>query len=112
MALKTKMAVGLGGAALALMAGSGLASAAPGDEAIVNSTCSYPQVMAALAAQDPAAADQVNGSVLARGFIQSLVSAPPGSPQRQQQIDKLRGVPQVQENLGLISSVANTCNNF
>jgi hemophore-related protein len=110
MVLKTRMAAGLGGLALALAAGSGIASAAPGDEAIVNSTCSYPQVIAALTAQDPGAANQVTSSPVATGWIQSLVAAPPAK--RQEMIDQVRGVPQIQQNVGLISQVANTCKNF
>jgi hemophore-related protein len=110
MALTTKLAAGLGGLAMALMAGSGIASAAPGDEAIVNSTCTYPQVMAALNAQDPAAAGQVNANPMATGWLQSLVAAPPAK--RQQMIDSVRGIPQVQQNVGLISSVASSCNNY
>jgi hemophore-related protein len=110
MVLKSRMAAGLGGLAVALAAGSGIASAAPGDEAIVNSTCTYPQVIAALTAQDPGAANQVTASPVATGWIQSLVAAPPAK--RQQMIDSVRGVPQIQQNVGLISQVANTCNNF
>ncbi|MGH3642841.1 MAG: hemophore-related protein [Mycobacterium sp.] len=110
MALTMRMAAGLGGLAIALAAGSGIASAAPGDEAIVNSTCTYPQVIAALTAEDPAAANQVTSSPVATGWIQSLVAAPPAK--RQQLIDQVRGVPQVAQNVGLISQVANTCNNY
>jgi hemophore-related protein len=110
MVLRMRMAAGLGGLAVALAAGSGIASAAPGDEAIVNSTCTYPQVIAALTAQDPAAANQVTSSPIATGWIQNLVAAPPAK--RQQLIDQVRGVPQVAQNVGLISQVANSCNNY
>ncbi|MET0451166.1 MAG: hemophore-related protein [Mycobacterium sp.] len=110
MTLTTKIAAGLGAAALSLMAASGIASAAPGDEAIVNSTCSYPQVMAALRVQSPAAADEVAGNQLANAWLQQLVASPPA--QRQQMVDQARTFPQVQQNVGLISQVASTCNNF
>jgi hemophore-related protein len=110
MALTTKMATGLGGLALALMAGSGIASAAPGDDAIVNSTCTYPQVIAALNAQDPAAAGQVTGNPLATAWLQQLVAS--GPAQRQQMVDQARTYPQVMQYSGLISSVAGSCNNY
>ena len=110
MTLTTRIATGLGGAAIALMAFGGTASAAPGDEAIINSTCTYPQVMGALRAQSPAAADEVANNGLANAWLQQLVVSPPA--QRQQMVDQARTFPQVQQNVGLITQVASTCNNF
>jgi hemophore-related protein len=112
MALTTKVAAGLGGLALALMAGSAIASAAPGDAAIVNSTCNYDQVMAALTAQDPVAATALANDPAANGILQSLIATPPGSAERQQKIDFVRSIPQATQYTGLVSSVANTCNNY
>lgn len=104
------MAAGLGGLALALAAGSGMASAAPGDAAIVNSTCTYPQVIAALNAEDPVAAGQLASSPVANAFLQDLVNSPPS--QRQKKIDQVRAYPQAAQYSGLISQVASTCNNY
>ena len=112
MALTTKVAAALGGLALAAMAGSGLASAAPGDAAIVNSTCTYPQVMAALNAQDPVAANALASDPAANGFLVGLIAAPPASPERQQKIDFVRSFPQAAQYNGLINSVATSCNNY
>jgi hemophore-related protein len=112
MALTKKLALGLGGMAVALAAGSGIASAAPGDAAIVNSTCTYPQVMAALNAKDPAAGAALAGDPAANGFLQQLIAAPPGSPERQQKVDFVRSFPQAAQYNGLISSVATSCNNY
>ena len=110
MALTTKLALGLGGVAMALVAGSGIASAAPGDAAIVNSTCTYPQVIAALTAQDPVAAGQLTSSPFATAFLQDLVNTPP--PGRQAKIDQVRAYPQTAAYSGLISQVAGSCNNY
>jgi hemophore-related protein len=110
MTLTKKMAVGLGGVALALVAGSGIASAAPGDAAIVNSTCTYPQVMAALNAEDPVAAGQLQSSPVATAFLQDLINTPPSG--RQAKINQVRAYPQAAQYSGLISQVANTCNNY
>jgi hemophore-related protein len=110
--LKKRIALGLGGMALAMAAGSGIAAAAPGDAAIVNSTCTYPQVMAALNAQDPVAANALASDPAANGFLQGLVAAPPGSPERQQKVDFVRGFPQAAQYNGLINSVATSCNNY
>ena len=52
----SRLAVAVGGLALSLTAGAGVASADPDLDPIVNTTCSYTQVMSALSAQDPAAA--------------------------------------------------------
>ena len=51
MPLTTRSIVGAGGLLLSLIAGGGIASAAPDVSALSNSTCTYPQVMAALNAQ-------------------------------------------------------------
>jgi hemophore-related protein len=112
MTLTTKVAAGLGGLALAAMAGSGIAAAAPGDAAIVNSTCTYPQVMAALNAQDPVAANALASDPAANGFLVGLIAAPPASPERQQKIDFVRSFPQAAQYNGLINSVATSCNNY
>lgn len=112
MALTTKVAAGLGGLALAMMAGSGIASAAPGDAVILNSTCTYPQVIAAANAQDPAATSALQSDPAANGFLQGLIASPPGSAERQQKIDFVRSFPQAAQFNGLISSVANSCNNY
>ena len=60
-----KLAAGVGGAALALSAVTGVASADPMDP-IINTTCNYGQVMAALNANDPATAQQLNDSPFAQ----------------------------------------------
>ena len=111
-----RMSAVLGGSAAALIAATALiggaasASAAPGDEAIVNSTCTYPQVIAALNDEDPAAANELATSPLANGFVRDLVNAPPA--ERQQKLDQFRGYPQVAQYSGLISQVASTCNRY
>ncbi|CAN5853982.1 hemophore-related protein [soil metagenome] len=93
-----------------LIVGSGIASAAPNVDAIVNSTCTYPQVIAALNAQDPATADQVASSPVATGWLQQLVAASPD--QRRNMIAQVQGVPQIQAFGPVINQVASTCNNF
>ena len=110
--LTTKLAAGLAGLAFAAMAGSGIASAAPGDAVILNSTCTYPQVIAAANAQDPVATAALQNDPAANGFLQGLVASPPGSPERQQKIDFVRSFPQAAQFNGLISSVANSCNKY
>lgn len=106
----TKLIIGTAGLLVSLMASSGLASGAPDPSPIVNSTCTYPQVMAALRAESPAVADQVEHSAIANLWLQQLIASPPDK--RQQMIDQAQNWPSVQRNLPLIIQVANTCNNY
>ncbi|HEX2214440.1 MAG TPA: hemophore-related protein, partial [Mycobacterium sp.] len=55
----TKLVVASGGLALLLSAGAGIASAQPDVETIVNSPCTYPQVIAALNPDSPKLAKQL-----------------------------------------------------
>jgi hemophore-related protein len=106
----TGLAVAVASAALPLAAAAGVASADPDLGPIVNTTCSYPQVMAALNAQDPAAAAQFNSSSMAQSALQSFLAAPP--PQRLQMAQRMQSSPRAQQYFGLIQQVAATCNNF
>ena len=105
----TKLAAAVGGVAFALTAGSGIASADPLDP-IINTTCNYGQVMAALNATDPAAAAQLNGSPLAQGYVQQFLASPP--PQRAQIAAQVQAMPSAAPYFNDIVSVATTCNNY
>jgi hemophore-related protein len=104
------LAVTFAGLALSLHAGAGVASADPDLGPIVNTTCNYSQVMAALNAQDPAAAAQLNSSSLAQSALQQFLAAPPS--QRMQMAQRMESSPRAQQYFGLIQQVAATCNNF
>lgn len=102
----TKLAAAVGALAVSLTAGAGVASADP----IVDTTCSYPQVLSALNAQDPAAAAQFNSSPIAQSYLQRFLASPPAK--RQEMIQQVQGIPKAQQYLGTIQQVANTCNNY
>jgi hemophore-related protein len=106
----TRMSVAVGGLALSLTVGAGVASADPDLGPIVNTTCSYPQVMAALNAQDPAAAAQFNSSSLAQSALQQFLAAPPS--QRLQMAQRMESSPRAQQYFGLIQQVTATCTNY
>jgi hemophore-related protein len=110
MTLTTKLVAGLCGVATSMIVGTGVASASPDMGSIVNSTCSYPQVIAALNSENPGVAAQVTGNPLATAWLQQLVAAPP--PQRQVMVNQAAAVPDVQRYSGLIGQVASTCNNY
>ena len=100
----TKLVAGFGGIAFALTAGTGIASADPMD-AVINTTCTYPQVMAALNATDPASAAKFNNSTLAQNFLNNFLSAAP--PQRAQMANQIPP-----KYMGVIQRVAGVCNNY
>lgn len=110
MALTAKLAVGAGAVALSLVTGGGIASADPDVTAIVNTTCTYPQIKAALNEQSPAAAQQVNANPIADAWLQQFVASP--RPKRQQMVNEVKGMPTVQEHTVLTNQVASSCNNY
>jgi hemophore-related protein len=100
----TKLVAGFGGIAFALSAGAGVAAADPND-AVINTTCNYGQVMAALNATDPASAAKFNRSAVAQSFLNNFLAAAP--PERAQMITQ---VPP--SYMGVIQRVAVVCNNY
>ena len=106
----SRLAVAVGGLALSLTAGAGVASADPNLDPIVNTTCNYGQVMAAMNAQDPAAAAAFNSSPMNGSMLRQFLASPP--PQRLRTAQMLQNSPAAQQYFGLIQQVFNTCNNF
>lgn len=110
MSWTTRVICGLSGMAVPLVAGGGIAAAAPDMSALITSTCTYPQVMQALTAQSPEAANDLSSSSLATAWLQQLVASPPA--ERQQMVAQVQDMPALQEYTGLIPQVAQTCNNY
>lgn len=106
----TTLAVAAGSLALSAIAGTGVASADPDLDPIINTTCSYPQVISALNASNPEAAAQFNASPLAQSGLQRFLASPPS--QRLQMIQQVQGSPRAQQMFGLVEQVAATCNNY
>jgi hemophore-related protein len=106
----TRLAAAIGGLALSIVAGAGIASADPAMDMAVNTTCSYPQVVAAMNAQSPAAAAKFNQSAMAQGWLRQFLAAPP--PQRAQMAQQAEGMPGAAQYIGLIGQIAGTCNNY
>jgi hemophore-related protein len=106
----TRLAAAFGGLALSLLAGAGIASADPALDTAINTTCSYPQVVAALNAQSPAAAAKFNSSPTAQGWLRSFLASPPN--QRAQMAQQAEGMPGAAQYIGLIGQIATTCNNY
>jgi len=106
----TRIAVAAGSLALSLSAGAGLASADPDLGPIINTTCNYSQVSAALNAENPAAAAEFNASPVAQTWLRSFLSSPPDK--RQRIANQIQAMPEAQEYMGTITQVAGSCNNY
>jgi hemophore-related protein len=106
----SRLAAATGGLALSLLVGAGIASADPDLGLAINTTCSYPQVVAALNAQSPAAAAKFNNSKMAQGWLQSFLASPPD--QRVAMAQQAQGMAGASQYIGLIGQLAATCNNY
>ena len=106
----TKVVVVFGGMAVSLMTGVGVASAAPDLGPLINTTCSYPQVVAALNAQSPEAANEFNAQPMAQSMLSSFIDSP--VDQRQQIAQQVLATPVPQQYPLDVHKVASTCNNF
>jgi hemophore-related protein len=105
----TGLAAAVAGLAFSLTVGPA-ASADPDMGPIVNTTCNYSQVMAALNAQNPAAAAKFNSSPIAQSYLRQFLAAPP--PQRQAMAQQAMSTPGAAQQFGIVQQVAATCNNF
>jgi hemophore-related protein len=67
-------------------------------------------VIAALNAQNPAAAAQFNASPMAQSALRQFLGSPPS--QRLQMAQQMESSPRAQQYLGAIQQIAATCNNY
>ncbi|MGV0715484.1 hemophore-related protein [Mycolicibacterium sp. XJ662] len=110
----TKLAFASGGLAMLLATGAGMgagiASAQPDIDTIVYSNCTYPQVVAALNAESPALARQLESAPAATGWLKSLIAAGPET--RRAMVAQAQATPGTEQFTPVIMRVANTCSNF
>jgi hemophore-related protein len=106
---RIKLATVVGGAAIALTAGAGIASADPLDP-VINTTCNYGQVMAALNATDPGAAAQFNASPIAQSYLRQFLASPPSK--RAQMAAQIQAMPQAAQYFNDVTAVAGTCGGY
>jgi hemophore-related protein len=101
-----KLAATVGVAATCLAAGTGIASADP----LVDTTCTFPQVIAALNVQNPDLAQKINGNGLAKSMLTNFLNQPPA--QRANTIADFQKTSWGQKYFVPLAAVAGTCNNF
>jgi hemophore-related protein len=113
--LLTRVGVAVGSLALSLTAGAGVASADPDLGSAVNTTCTYPQFVAALNAQNPQYGSLFNSSPELQGQLQRFLAAPRDERQRlaQQAMSAPENQsPQNQQILSITQKAFDTCSNF
>jgi hemophore-related protein len=103
----TKLVAALGGLALSMSTAIGVASADPGVDALVNTTCQYDQVVQALPAVSPDLANQLASSPLAQSQLRRFLASPPD--QRLRTIQQLQGTRWGQQYRDALVAVANSC---
>ncbi|MCX2928858.1 hemophore-related protein [Mycobacterium sp. CVI_P3] len=120
---RTTVAAGIAGLGFLLMA-TGVASAQPDLSPLVNTTCSYQQVVSALGAQAPDLAAELSKYPPAQAKLQRFLAAPvntrqqmisqalAANPQWQNTIDEKAGTPQGQQGQSTLLAVAGTCNSY
>lgn len=106
----SKAVVAVGGLAVSLTAGVGVASAQPDLSPLVNTTCSYQQAVAALNAEAPAAAQEFNQSTMAQSWLSSFLASP--VDKRQRMANSLVTMSSLQQYLGVMNQVAASCNGY
>ena len=96
--------------ALALSAGAGVASAAPDTSALINTTCSYDQIVAAVNAEVPDEASGINNSGMLQGLLRDFLAAPASG--RESMLSRAMSNPFVQDDVGAMAQVAGSCNRY
>ncbi|MGO4443324.1 hemophore-related protein [Mycobacterium sp. 2YAF39] len=103
---KKLIAAAIGGLAVTFAVGTGVASADP----LIDTTCSYPQVIAALNTENPALAQKFNANPLAAAMLGNFLSAAPGD--RVQLVQEYQATSWGQKYFGEMASIASSCNNY
>ena len=106
----TRLAVAVGGLALSLTAGAGVASADPDLDPMVHTTCTYPQAVAALNRENPMAAAIFSESPQTQAFLHQFIASSPD--QRLQLAQQVLDSPQARPYFPVIQQMFTTCNNF
>lgn len=104
-----KISVALGGAALCLTAGAGLASAEPDIGPMVNTTCTYEQAMAAVRA-DPMAAQYLDQSPPNLQFLRVFLSSSPD--QRVNLLNQIKNNPGANQALPVFQQMMTSCTKY
>ena len=106
----TGVAVAIGGSALALTAGAGLASATPDIGPMVNTTCTFDQAMRAVHTENPMAASYLDSSPPNLQFLRQFMSSTPD--QRVTLLNAVKNNPGADEALPVFTQMMTSCVNY
>lgn len=120
-----KSAVAIGGLMTAvLITPAWIASAEPGEGPLIETTCSYAQLEAALQVEAPEASARLAERPDAQAKLQGLIALPVDqrrqrlqqfldrNPDVRAKIDEKRGTPEGQEKIQMLARIADTCHNY
>ncbi|WP_006245910.1 hemophore-related protein [Mycolicibacterium tusciae] len=106
----TRLAAGVGGLALSVTAAAGVASAQPNIDAMVNSTCTYDQAIAAVNAENPTAAKYLNASPANLEFVRVFLSS--SADQRVSLLNQVKNNPGIDQAIPVFSQMMTSCVNY
>jgi hemophore-related protein len=105
-----KAVVAVGCLVLLFTAGAGIASASPGLGPIINTTCDFWQIRAAMNAQSPQIAAQFMNSPAEQSWLHDFLASPPAT--RHLMIEKAQTSPVEQPYLSAIQQAATICMDY
>jgi hemophore-related protein len=119
-----KVVAGVGVLTAVSVGGAGIASADPGDGPLIETTCSYPQLMAALQVEAPEASARLAEHPEAQAKLQQFVALPVDqrkqrlqafldrNPDVRAKIDQKRATQEGQTKMQMLAGLAATCHNY
>ena len=108
--MSTKLALAVGGAALSLTAGAGLATADPVYGAMTETTCTYEQAMAAVHAENPMAASYLDQSPPNLQFLRIYMGSSPA--ERVNLLNQIKNNPGVDQALPVFRQMMTSCSKY
>ena len=105
-----RLVTAVAGIALSLTTGVAVASADPDLGPLIDTTCTYPQAVAALNAQAPGPAQDFAASPPAQAWLRSFLASP--RDQRQRMAQQLQSFGGVQQYVGVVQQVVGSCNSY
>ena len=110
--LLTRVGITVGSLALSLTAGAGVASADLDLGSAVNTTCTYPQFVAALNAQNPQYGSLLNSSPDLQAQLHQFLAGSRDQRQQWAQAVVNNRNPTNQQIIPILKTAFDTCNNF
>jgi hemophore-related protein len=122
--LFVRVAMTFGGLVAAASLSAGIASAAPGDGPLIQTTCSYGQIYGALKVEAPELAAALDQNPQAQTKLQNFIALPVDqrqqrlhqfldrNPDVQAKIDEKQNTPEGQQKVQMLARIAATCHNY